>query len=161
TDFFGFADIANAVTVQPDGKIVAAGAAATNTAASVSFNFAVARYNSNGTLDTTFGAGGKVATDFAGRSYSARALVVSSHGKILVAGGATTSDLAGNNFALARYNSNGSPDTSFGTGGKLVTTFAGGNSGAGDVAIQADGKIVAAGTASINDAGQFALARYL
>src|SRR6185369_5396991 len=126
TDFSGFADLAGSVTVQQDGKIVAAGAAATSTAASSSFNFALARYNSNGTLDNTFGKGGKVTTDFAGASDTASDVAIQPDGKIIAAGTATINGFTDGAFGLARYNSNGTLDTTFGTGGKLTTNFVAG-----------------------------------
>src|SRR5262249_22559643 len=93
---------------------------------------------SSGALDPTFGTGGKVTTDFAG------AVAVQADGKLVVGGGAATSN--GNSaFALARYNSNGALDASFGTGGKVTTDFGGRFGGARSVALQPDGKIVAAG----------------
>ena len=161
TDFVGFADVAAAVVIQPDGKIVAAGAAATSTAASSSFNFALARYNSNGTLDTAFGTGGKVATDFAGASDTASGVAVEPDGKIIAAGTATINGFVDSAFGLARYNSDGTLDPSFGTGGKVTTNFGANSDGASSIALQQDGKIVAAGVAEINGNFQFALARYL
>ena len=110
--------------------------------------FALRRYNPNGIVDSSFGTGGKVTTDFGGSS-SAYALAIQADGKLVAAGGAL------NDFALARYNSDGSLDSGFGTGGKVTTDF-GGSSGATALAIQADGKLVAAGVAG----DDFALARY-
>src|SRR6185369_1594957 len=116
-DFAGAGDGAVAIAVQPDGKLVAAGAATING----SSEFAVARYNSNGTLDVNFGTGGKVTTDVGGRFESARAVALQGDGKIVVAGGTVIGLF--NDFALARYNSNGTLDTSFGTGGRVLTDF--------------------------------------
>src|SRR6185369_13250141 len=105
------------VAVQPDGKIVAAGAVQF----SASSDFALARYNTDGTLDGTFGAGGKVTTDFTGGYDFATSVVVQPDGKILAGGNAGMAPFAG--FALARYNSDGSLDATFGTGGKVATGF--------------------------------------
>ena len=159
TDFAGFDDLANVVTIQPDGKIVAAGAAASTSAASVSFDFGLARYNSNGTLDASFGRGGKTTTDFAGFADNPSAIALQGDGKIIVAGQASA-NVAGD-FALARYNTDGTLDGTFGTGGKAMTDFAGGDDRPTTVALQADGKIIAAGVAEINGNTQLALARYL
>src|SRR5207247_2165686 len=131
-----------------------------------SADFALARYNADGSLDATFGTGGKVTTDFAGDDDQAFAVVLQSDGKIVVAGEAKTSRRG--DFALARYNANGSLDATFGTGRKVTTDFAGDDDAAFGVALQTGGKIVAAGGARIGgfraaNAGRgedFALARY-
>ncbi|HLL16743.1 MAG TPA: Calx-beta domain-containing protein [Pyrinomonadaceae bacterium] len=137
TDFGEQEEAANAVLIQPDGKIVAAGISGDN--------FALARYNPDGSLDTTgFGTGGKVTTDFAGGLDAIKSIVLQPDGKIVAGGDATTSS-NNSDFALARYNTNGSLDTTnFGTGGKVTTDF-GGFDAANDIALQADGRIVAAG----------------
>src|SRR5207237_6415346 len=81
-------DQANGVVAQSDGKLVAAGVAKT----SRSQDFALARYNPNGSLDATFGTGGKVTTDFAGDDDAAFAAVLPPAGKIVAAGGARASE---------------------------------------------------------------------
>ena len=104
-------------------------------------DFAVARYNANGTLDTSFSGDGKQTTDF-GRSSEASAVAIQGDGKIVAVGATESSPY---DFALARYNANGSLDTSFSGDGKQTTAF-GSSSGATGVALQADGKIVAVGS---------------
>ena len=160
TNFSGstFDDFANSVAVQQDGKIVAAGGVRT----SGGFDFALVRYNSDGTLDATFGTGGKVTTDFASPSDFAFSVAIQQDGSIVAAGGTFTGpDSDSFHSALARYNSNGTLDASFGTGGKVTNIFGGQRDGLSSVAIQQDGKIVAAGGVSFNGNGQFALARFL
>ncbi len=147
TDFLGGIDEAFALAIQNDGKIVAAGTA--------QIGFALARYNSNGTLDASFGVGGKVTTGFGGWNNNAYAVAIQSDGKIVAAGYAEVGD-----FALARYNSDGTLDTSFGNGGKITTDFGSMDDQAYAVAIQSSGKIVAAGYAQIAGQWDFALARY-
>jgi uncharacterized delta-60 repeat protein len=128
-------------------------------------DFVVTRYNTDGTLDNTFGRGGKVRTDFPGLAAVPSSVVIQPDGKIVVAGGAFPLFTFLGNFELVRYNPNGSLDRSFGGGGIVTTTFPEG-SYAFDVALQPDGKIVAAGTVFVNfDPGEpsdtdFALARY-
>jgi uncharacterized delta-60 repeat protein len=156
TDFFGFAEAAIAVALQPDGKIVAVG----GTGFGFAFDFALARYNRDGSLDTSFGDGGKVTTDFFGGADQARAVAIQPGGKIVVAGLVRLSS-EDFDFALARYNRDGSLDTSFGDGGKVTTDFFGFSDTASAVAIQPGGKIVVAGSAQVSSEDyDFALARY-
>jgi uncharacterized delta-60 repeat protein len=164
TDFDHSTDIANAVAIQADGKLVVVGTTYQDNDFS-NEDFAVARYNPDGTLDKTFGAGGKVQTDFPGLAAVASSVVIQPDGKIVVAGGAFPLFTFLGDFKVVRYNSNGSLDTSFGDGGIVTTTFPEG-SYAFDVALQADGKIIAAGTVFVDfnpgDSSDtdFALARY-
>jgi len=130
-------DIGNGVTMQSDGKIVVAGQSADD--------FGVVRYNSNGSLDPGFGGGdGIVNTNFgSGATDIGRAVVVQSNGKITVAGRSRSE------LAFARYNADGTPDTSFDVDGRLVqnagNNYISGHGGYWGMALQADGKIVAAG----------------
>src|SRR5262249_50446768 len=155
-------DGATTLALQGDGKIVAGGWTIVNGSTS----FALARYNANGTLDTTFGTGGKVITSIGNSFAQPNAMAIKPDGRIVIAGYATTN--TGNTFALARYNSNGTLDSSFGIGGTVTTTFGPvpgssftlpGSAYARSVAIQSDGKIVVAGFAQV-DEYEFALARY-
>ncbi|MEU0402110.1 calcium-binding protein [Streptomyces sp. NPDC006197] len=150
TDFFGGLDQARGMALQADGKIVAAGLA---NAGGV-FDFALARYNADGTPDAGFDADGRATTDFSGGNDTAASVAVQADGKIIVVGQSTPGD-----FALARYNPDGTPDTGFDADGRVTTDFFGANDGANAVALQADGKIVAAGHAS-STTTDFAVARY-
>jgi uncharacterized delta-60 repeat protein len=145
TDLKRSTDIANAVAVQADGKLVVVGETYRNNDSSAE-DFAVARFNTDGTLDTTFGARGKVRTDFPGLAAVASSVVIQPDGKIVVAGGAFPLFTFAGDFKVVRYNSNGSLDTSFGSGGIVTTFFPGDGSYAFAVALQSDGKIIAAGT---------------
>jgi uncharacterized delta-60 repeat protein len=141
----GGTDVVNALAVQGT-KIVAAGVTGTDRD-----NFAVARYNANGTLDTTFGTGGVVVTDF-GPGDVANAVLI--QGTKIVVAGSTQTGGPDEDFALARYNTNGTLDTTFGTGGKVITAF---DDFAGANALtMVGGKLIAVGTM----AGQFAVAAY-
>lgn len=154
TDFFGGEDLAQAIVLQPDGKIVVAGWASS---AGVNM-FALARYLSNGNPDATFDGDGKLYTIFPGVNSKAYALAIQSDGKLVAGGNAWSSS---SNFALARYNTNGSLDASFNGNGQLVMDIDGKDDGITAIAIQNDGKIVAAGYESgINpNVGNVAIAR--
>lgn len=153
-------DEAFAATIQPDGKIVVAGSSFTET----SRDIALARYNTDGTLDATFGNGGKVTTDFFGNLDEAFGVALQSDGKIVV-GGIARRTINGplrynDAFGVVRYNTDGSLDSTFGTGGKVATDFFDRNDDAFAMAIQSNGKIVVAGTAMQDTYNKFALARY-
>jgi uncharacterized delta-60 repeat protein len=154
TDFgAGVDDQGYSTALQADGKILVAGYSGNYP----NQDFALVRYNSDGSLDTTFSGDGKVTTDFGSSSDIVRSIVVQANGKILVAGySGTPFDY---NFALARYNPNGSLDTTFSGDGKVTTDF-GGNDAGFSVTLQADGKILVAGASTINGNSDFALARY-
>jgi uncharacterized delta-60 repeat protein len=142
---FGSADEIWGIALEPDGRIVAAGRTGTN--------LAVARYNADGSLDPTFGVGGKVVTDL-GSTEVARSVAIQPDGKIVVAG------QTGGDFAVVRYNADGSLDTSFGSGGVVRTDFGGGTDLARTVLVEPDGKIVVAGRTQLGSTVQFAVARY-
>jgi uncharacterized delta-60 repeat protein len=148
------------VTTQPDGRIVAVG---TDDVTGGNASFTVARYNVDGTLDSTFGGDGIVSTSFTPRADWAFGVAIQGDGKLVVAGGANL--FAANwKFALARYNRNGTLDSSFGLGGRVTTDFTALEDFAHAVEIQADGKIVVSGTSAIPSSSgsnrRFALARY-
>jgi uncharacterized delta-60 repeat protein len=143
---------AHAMAIQPDGKIVVAGFSSNG----LNDDFALARYNPNGSLDTSFDGDGKVTTDFGASMDHVFAIKLQTDGKIVVAGESYIGNI---DFALARYNTNGSLDTSFSTDGKLTTDISGGSNAAYALVIQSDGKIVIAGYASLGII-DFALARY-
>jgi uncharacterized delta-60 repeat protein len=158
TDFAAFGDQANGVAIQTDGRIVAAGVTSDSDA---STDFALARYNPNGSLDSSFDGDGLVITDFSSPSDGAKAVALQKDGRIVAAGFAEGQGADLGDFALARYNSNGSLDAAFGLAGRVITDFAGVTDSANALAIQADGRIVAAGSGSFTaDGSDFALARY-
>jgi uncharacterized delta-60 repeat protein len=121
------------VALQPDGKIIWVGSQGNPSfPAGGTFSFAVARFTANGTLDTSFGTGGQASVEFfappmQGAQEFARAVLVQPDGKILVAGSARQGQIrfAPIQGALARFNANGTLDTSFGTGGKILSSSGG------------------------------------
>ncbi|WP_406835353.1 calcium-binding protein [Streptomyces sp. AHU1] len=141
TDFGDYESV-EGLALQPDGKIVAVGGSGTR--------FALARYLPNGALDTGFGGNGKVITP---GGVAADVALQPADGRIVIAG----SNGPGGDFAVRRYNPDGGQDTGFGTGG-LTTADFGGTDAAHGVALQPDGKTVAAGGGGPN--GDFALARF-
>ncbi len=154
---------AYAMAIQPDGKRVLAGWVDAPSASNVyptpppNSDFAVARYNTDGSLDTTFGTGGFVTTEFFGHSDYARAVAVQTDGKIIAAGMVSvTGSFAEWLLAVARYNPDGSLDSSFGSGGK-ISVFSGSGSLAATLQIQPDGKILIGG----RESSYFFLLRYL
>lgn len=157
TDFTGSSDVGFALVIQPDGKIVVGGSAA-NTATNGT-DYGLARYHADGTLDTSFGSGGRVLTDVGGQGDFISAMALQADGKIVAAGFSFTENIF--DFSIVRYHPNGTPDLSFGNGGKVITDFQNNDDEAFGVVIQPDGKIVLAGfTADSNFDLDFALARY-
>jgi len=144
-------DRASALVIQPDGRIVVAGSSGPWLGSRSSF--ALVRYNSDGSLDTSFGGDGKVTTHAAAQSTwdQASDVVLLADGRIVVVG---SSD---NRFALARFNSDGSLDVTFGGDGTVVTRFSpGSRDAAAAAAIQPDGRLMVVGGSE----DRFALARY-
>ncbi len=155
TDFFGQRDRAFAVAIQPDNRIVVVGEALVND----NSDFAVARYDANGVLDTSFGdAGtGKVTTDIAEHVDIGKNVVIESNGTILVTGTITmgTSPLLAHT-GLARYSNAGALDSSLGTHGTLSIP----NMQLGDgLALQPDGKILVAGNVAVTGNTVFGVMR--
>lgn len=160
TSFFDLGAKANGIVLQPDGRFIVAGTASDTATRPVATDFALARYNPDGTLDSTFGIGGESSVPFAdSATEQANALVLMPDGKIVVAGAAFKTFATPPDFAVRRYNSDGSIDTNFGNGGAITTDFANGTDHAQAVALQADGKIVAAGRAFRSNF-DLSLARY-
>lgn len=161
---FGIDSTAKAITVQPDGKMIVAGYSDMNG----QNTFALVRYNTDGTVDKSFGYDGIALTKFGAneKASGAQAVMIQPDGKI-VAAGFTNAIKNTFRWCLARYNQDGSLDTTFFGGrgimpGTVINTF-GGIDDASQVhalAMQPDGKIVAAGISVMGDQVVFALARY-
>ena len=151
TTTFGSNDtVGRSLAVQADGKILLAGYSG-----STHSNFALLRYNADGSLDTGFDADGGLTTDigYTSNDYGT-AVAVQADGRIVVAGSSN------GDFAVARYNGNGSLDTSFSDDGRLSTAFGAGNDEGQCLALQADGKILVAGSSNNGSDGDFAVVRY-
>ena len=147
------------LALQPDGKIIAVGHA--NYSGNLNDSTALVRYNPNGSLDTTFAANGLLTVPLSSGYYVGNSVAVQPNGKILAFGFGNVGTSGAVGFAVARYNADGSPDTSFGTGGRVITKI-----GANDfsygfaIALQPNGKIIAAGSTSGETNGS-AIVRYL
>jgi uncharacterized delta-60 repeat protein len=133
-------DFVGAVAIRGDGKIGESGRSGGA--------FATLLYNPNGTVDIDYNGGGRVVTPLNGSDFG-RGVTFQPDGKIVVVGSAGTA------FGVLRYDSGGSPDSTFNGTGSVITP-AGSSSGAAAVVIQANGKIVAAGAAD----STFAILRY-
>ena len=129
-------DAASALAIQADGKIVLARGG----------GFGVARYSSDGTLDASFSGDGRAFVNFTSGYDSASGVAIQADGKIVAVGMTGSGPDKHPMFALARWNSGGTLDATFGVKGKVMTDFTPGTDFAEGVAIQADGKIVAAGS---------------
>ncbi len=146
------------VAIQSDGKIVVVGDVDMG-ACCTNWDIALVRYDTNGTLDGTFGAGGIVTTNFfVNDSEFGRGMVIQPGGKILVGG--SHNPAAGFNFAAVRYNPSGALDPSFGTGGFVTTDFFASNDTGEDIALQPDGKVLMTGWVRNGAAWEFGVVRY-
>jgi uncharacterized delta-60 repeat protein len=143
--------------LQRDGRIVVAGSSGTGT----NTDFALVRYQSDGTLDKTFNGTGIVTTDISSRFDKAYAVAIQPNNKIVVAG-VSDFDMYTGDFAMVRYNSDGSLDATFGRGGIITTTISGTRDEVRDISIQSDGKIVAVGYENVGGTEvNFAIVRYI
>lgn len=162
TTYFSLGSSGKALVIQPDGKIVGVGQFSNGVAA----KFALARYKTDGTLDSTFGTNGKTITAIVSNllSCTLNAIALQMDGKLVVAGETQIpTSGAARVFVIARYKTNGTLDSTFGTNGSVIqslSTSPTGPSVANAVKIQPDGKIIAGGYATITGAGtDFALVR--
>ena len=156
TDLTAQHDMARGIAIQPDGKIIVAGPVKRSV---FLHDFAVARYNSDGILDTTtFGTGGWVFTDFNVDHDFANALILQPDGRIVVAGAATFEESY--YFAIARYTEYGVLDPSFDNDGRVVTDFGPGHDDGYAVTLQPDGKLIVASYADIGAGIDFVVVRY-
>ncbi|MCC6140143.1 MAG: DUF4347 domain-containing protein [Nitrospira sp.] len=144
-------DVGNMVAVQADGKILVAGTAGPDAA--------LVRYNANGTLDTTFGGGdGIIVADWGSNGDIGYSVAVQADGKIIMSG--NTSGGNNDNIVVMRFLSDGTPDTSFDGDGTLITSITSGRDWAYSLVIQSDGKLLVGGVANAGASGEYAMLRY-
>jgi uncharacterized delta-60 repeat protein len=158
TDFAGNVDGASSAVIDSHGRIILAGGTGPPDATSGrdAFDFALARYLPNGSLDPSFGIDGKVTTDLGGQD-AAASVTVDAQDRIIADGTSCSSTQC--DFAVARYRAGGQLDPAFGNDGSVTTRFPNGPGGAVSVTLDSRGRIVAAGTSG-GAAETFALARY-
>lgn len=150
---FGFNDEeGNAIAIQTDGRIVVVGTDVDNE------DFEVLRLAANGSLDATFSFDGGLTTDIDGGADEGRAVAIQTDGKIIAVGRAFNG--ADDDIALARYSNSGSPDNSFNGNGRVTLDIGGMNDEANAVILQADGKIVVAGSTFDGMTNHMVLARF-
>lgn len=140
--------------LQPGGKILLTGPVHNGS----NYDFGLARLNPDGSLDGGFGSGGRVITAVGAADDMSWSCAIQADGNILIAGRALMG--AAPVFAIMRYMSNGTPDNSFGVGGKVVTAIGGISDRGRVMVVQPDGKIVVGGTSTIGASDDFALLRY-
>lgn len=154
-DFGQREDTANAVALQSNGKIILAGATFSGQNAT---DFAIARLNADGTLDTDFDEDGRAQLEIDVFEDAIHALIIDSNGKILVAG-STRSSSTDSEFALARFNTDGSLDTTFGNNGTVTLDFNLEEDTAHTLAIDPFGNIFVAGASGTGLDSDIALAK--
>lgn len=149
-NFYGYE---SSLALQADGKIVVAGTTYDDYN-NINENLVVARFNGDGSLDTAFGGTGIVITDL-GNNENGNDLVIQPDGKIVLVGKIYDPNFS--DLLLVRYNSDGSLDNTFGVNGKIISNFGNTPDSGNGLAIQTDGRIIAAGSSN----GYALLARYI
>ena len=145
------------MTLQVDGKIIVTGGAV-NIGQVDTY---VARHNSDGTLDNAFGTGGKVLISFIPGNDSANSIALQSDGKIVLGGYEDSGASSGIDFALRRFNTDGTLDSTFDGDGSLVLPISTGHDEITSVAIQSDGKIIGAGNVFNGNYFDWAITRFV
>ena len=154
--FGGTGDRVNSSFLQSNGQLIIAGY--TGTGAGANYNFAVARFNSNGTPDNSFAGDGSQSTSFNSSDNRANSVAPLANGKLIVLG---YSNDAGHTYTTAAsYNSDGTPDASFNANGTLIDKLVQGSTFYSCTAVQTDGKVIAAGYSWNGTDYDFAIARY-
>jgi uncharacterized delta-60 repeat protein len=157
TNFGSDVDYAAAVILDASNRLVVAGGRLNGN----TMDFVVARYTTNGSLDTTFGTGGIVTTDIASSNDIAKALILDNNNRLVVAGESdTSSDGSNHRFALVRYNADGTLDATFGTGGKVTTDVSPSYDYVGALLLDQNNRLVVTGDGNFTHNRDVALVRY-
>jgi len=149
-------DWGRSLAIQPDGKILFGGECINGI---INSDFCIARFNSNGTLDRTFGNSGKVIQSIGSFYDAGQSLAIQPDGKILF-GGECIDGIINSDFCIARFNSNGTLDNSFGNGGKVIQPIGSLDDEGYSLAIQPDGKILLGGYCDNGSNYDFCIARF-
>jgi uncharacterized delta-60 repeat protein len=147
------------LALAPGGKVVASG----SISGPAGVDVLVARFTAGGLVDSTFNTTGFVQTDFYKDHDRALGVAVAPGGKVVAAGEVTAGTISGTIMvgdAVVRYNDDGTPDSSFGNGGKSAVTFEGARRSVSSVIVQPDRKIVVGGTTVTGPRHDFFVARY-
>jgi uncharacterized delta-60 repeat protein len=147
-------DFANAMTLQPDGKVLLVGRCSNGG----NDNFCALRYRSDGTLDPSWNSTGKVVTSLGGNDDQADAMAVQPDGKVLLAGSCDNG--IRKNFCALRYLADGTLDTSWNGNGRVVTSIDSNDDRAASIVVQPDGKVLLAGTCDNGANEDFCSLRY-
>jgi uncharacterized delta-60 repeat protein len=149
-------DLGKSLAIQPDGKILLGGYCSNGR----NYDFCIARFNSDGTLDTSFGSSGKVILPIGSYYDYGHSLAIQPDGKILLGGRCSIRGYY--DFCIARFNSNGTLDTTFGSSGKIIQPIGSSTDEGYSLAIQSDGKILLGGYCYNNSSGNrnFCIARF-
>lgn len=158
TDFGDTSDLAHGVAIQGDGKVVVVGT--TTTPLATDYDFAIARYNPDGTLDTSFGGDGRVTTDLGGMFDLLETVAIDADGGILAAGTYTEPGGIAYSLTVTRYEADGSVDTGFGENGSTIMRPDADQGDAAEIAVQPDGKILLAGATGVAFGTDFLVARF-
>jgi uncharacterized delta-60 repeat protein len=161
TDFVGYFDEIRDMAVDTGGRIVAGGQSCEFPGnADEVCDFGLVRYTSDGSLDRRFGRQGRVRTDLGGDvGEGVRGVVVQADGRIVAAG--DTSGPGGADVGLTRYRPDSRLDRSFGVNGVVITPVSPSTDEVGALALQADGRLVVAGTTAVPQSFGFFVSRYL
>ena len=158
-------DVPTAVDVLAGGQILIAGTATTYLAGvATTSQFAVAELNADGTIDTSFGNGtGMVEFGFstAATHDVLTSMALGPNGIMYLGGSSDSRSTTGNDFAIIALTSTGAPYAGFGAGGQLLIDFDGASDTINSLAVQANGDLVAAGSATVGSVTDIALARIL
>ena len=152
-----FVGTPSAMAIDAAGHIVVAG----YTVDDAGFDFAVARYNANGLLDANFDGDGFASVNFRARDF-ASSVAIDGAGRVIVAGYSSDAETSGNDIAVARFNQDGSLDSTFDGDGKVITAFGTLDDRANSVVVDAWNRIIVAGFTQVTggSGSQFALVRY-
>lgn len=162
TEVSTFQDNSATIAAQPDGKVIVGGGSyfISGDGMHLTSSLVLIRYNADGTLDNSFDADGKMLYDEPGYLATAYNIKVLANGKILVAGFVNDESETIRYGLLARFNANGSIDNTFGTNGRIIHIVGTANNDIYNLALQADGKIVVAGTATVAGHAQYVALRF-